>query len=225
MGSRHLRRAQLSAAPSRLDSQQASRKRRRQAYPQRRSRRKESLRILAFEHAAKLAVNSILAIAAVVALVRLVSYNAAQQDKLAQLEAEVQASQTQLEAEREDFQHYFDPQQARLIMREQSYRVVPGQAQIIFDEPESMRATSSSSAESDNSTTNAPPPAIQSTDTPSTDTSLAVPPQVESSPRPSADETSQRSLRSRSGQVSHIDLEPAANSSISSPSTIRDTTR
>ncbi|MGB3491745.1 MAG: hypothetical protein WBA57_03380 [Elainellaceae cyanobacterium] len=100
--------------------------------PRHRYKSKESAQILALEAIAKLSVNSLLAIVALTALVRLGSYNAAQQDKLQLLEGEVQASQSQLEAERDDFHYHFDPTQARNIMQEQSYRVEPGQAQIIF---------------------------------------------------------------------------------------------
>lgn len=93
---------------------------------------KESAQILAIETIAKLCVNGLLAIVAIVALVRLVSYNVAQRDKLQLLEAEVQASQSQLDAERDDFSYHFDPTQGRNIMQDQSYRVEPGQAQIVF---------------------------------------------------------------------------------------------
>lgn len=108
-----------------------------------RHKHKEFAQILAVEAIAKLCVNSLLAFVALVALVRLGSYNAAQQDKLQLLEGEVQASQSQLEAERDDFYYHFDPKQARNIMQEQSYRVEPGQAQIIFSPANSTGAASS----------------------------------------------------------------------------------
>lgn len=99
---------------------------------QRQYRHQKARHVIATEAIAKLCVNSVVAIVALVALVRLVSYNVAQRDKLQLLDTEVQASQKQLAAERDDFQYHFDPKQARNIMQEQSYRVEPGQAQIVF---------------------------------------------------------------------------------------------
>jgi len=100
--------------------------------PQARRKPKESAQVFATETIAKLCVNGLLGIVAIVALVRLSSYNIAQRDKLQLLETEVQASQSQLDAEREDFSYHFDPTQGRSIMQDQSYRVQPGQAQIVF---------------------------------------------------------------------------------------------
>lgn len=93
-------------------------------------------RLYTAEAIAVISVNLILATFASVALVRLILYNMAQQEKIGILDAEVEETQTRVNKVREEFSQYFDPQQMTSIMRQQSHRVEAGQARIIFTEPE-----------------------------------------------------------------------------------------
>ena len=98
-------------------------------------------RLYTAEAIAVIAVNLILATIASVALVRLFLYNMAQQSKIEILDAEVEETQTRVNHVREEFSHYFDPQQTTSIMRQQSHRVEAGQARIIFTEPEDSESS------------------------------------------------------------------------------------
>ena len=93
-------------------------------------------RLYTAEAIAVITVNLILAIFASAALVRLILYNLAQQEKIEILDAEVEETQTRVNKVREEFSQYFDPQQTTSMMRQQSHRIEAGQARIIFTEPE-----------------------------------------------------------------------------------------
>lgn len=95
-------------------------------------------RLFATESTAIIVVNLVLAIAATTALVRLVSYNIAQQKTVEILDAEVEETQDRVGKVREEFSQYFDPQQTKAIMRQRSHRVEAGQAHIILIEPEQL---------------------------------------------------------------------------------------
>lgn len=92
-------------------------------------------KLFATEAIAMIAVNGVLAIAATIAIVRLVSYNMSQQAKIQIINAEVAATEERVGNVREEFSQYFDPLQTKVMMREQSHRVEAGQARIIFTEP------------------------------------------------------------------------------------------
>ncbi len=103
-------------------------------------------RLFAAESTIMIAVNLVLAIAATVALVRLVSHNIAQQETVDILDAEVAETQERVRGVREEFSQYFDPQQTKAIMRQRSHRVEAGQAHIIFIEPEQSTAGTTDTA-------------------------------------------------------------------------------
>lgn len=90
----------------------------------------------AVEAGMKLAVNGILAIAAVSALFKLIPYNLAYQEELQSFQTEVEALDQRVERLEASFNRRFDPQQARSIMQEQSNRVEPTQVRVIFVEPD-----------------------------------------------------------------------------------------
>ncbi|MEM9451613.1 MAG: hypothetical protein AAGA75_24210 [Cyanobacteria bacterium P01_E01_bin.6] len=90
-------------------------------------------RLFQMESFAVVAVNTTLAIAASVGIVRLIVYNVAQQAKIDLLEAEVESSETRVDQVREEFSQYFDPHQANSIMRQQSHRIEAGQVRIILE--------------------------------------------------------------------------------------------
>lgn len=105
---------------------------RRVAPQKRQRRRRHPYRILAVENTAKLAVNIVFSVLAVSALVQLVPYLYVQQEKLQEIRSEVNQVDGRVNRLRTDFSRYFDPQQAKSIMQEQSERVDPKQRQVIL---------------------------------------------------------------------------------------------
>ena len=97
----------------------------------RQSRRNLEQAIVA-ETGVKLAVNVVLGIAAVTALAKLIPYNLSQRQDLDQLQSVVQEVEVRVSALQSDLDRQFDPQQARSIMQEQSFRVDPNQRQIVW---------------------------------------------------------------------------------------------
>lgn len=98
----------------------------------RRHRRRRPYRVMALETTAKLTVNVILSAAAVAGLLKLLPYQLSQQEKLQEVQTEVQQTEARVNRLRTDFNHYFDPQQAKSIMQEESNRVAPGQRRVIL---------------------------------------------------------------------------------------------
>lgn len=101
--------------------------------PQRKSRNcRRSHRSVALQTTAKLTVNVLISAAAVSALVKLLPYYSSQQEKLQEIRSEVNLTERRVSQLRTDFNRYFDPQQAKTIMQEQSNRVGPGQRPVIL---------------------------------------------------------------------------------------------
>ncbi|AFY65162.1 hypothetical protein [Geitlerinema sp. PCC 7407] len=98
-------------------------------------------RAMALELTVKLAVNLVLLSAAIAALVRILPYQSSQQEKLRELSAEVNATETRVDRLRLNFNRNFDPQQARNVMQEQSYRVDPRQRQVVWLDRQSARGS------------------------------------------------------------------------------------
>jgi cell division protein FtsB len=87
---------------------------------------------LAAEIKIKIAANVILSLAAMAALVRLLPYQFAQQEKLVQVHQDVQEIEARVERLRDNFSRNFDPNQMRKIMQEQSLFIDPNQRRIFF---------------------------------------------------------------------------------------------
>lgn len=105
----------------------------RRVVPQRKSRnRRRPYRSMAVQTTVKLTVNVLLSAAAVSALVKLLPYYQSQQEKLQEIQTEVKLTEGRVNRLRTDFNRYFDPQQAKNIMQEQSNRVNPGQRPVIL---------------------------------------------------------------------------------------------
>ena len=105
----------------------------RRAAPKIKSRRRSlSYRAIALETSAKLAVNVVILTAAVSGLVRLLPLQWSQQEKLQEIQTEVKLTEGRVERLHTDFNRYFDPQQTKSIMNEQSNRVAPGQRPVIL---------------------------------------------------------------------------------------------
>jgi cell division protein FtsB len=89
-------------------------------------------RALAIEIAIKLIANSVLSIAALAALVKLLPYQFSQQAKLQEIRLEVNETEAEVHTLRSKFNRYFDPTQAKKVMQEQSPRLDPNQRRIVL---------------------------------------------------------------------------------------------
>lgn len=89
-------------------------------------------RAIAIEITAKLTVNVVLSIAAVSALVQLLPYHLSRQEKLREIRAEVRQTETRVNHLQTSFSRYFDPQQAKSIMQEESSRIDPKQRKVVW---------------------------------------------------------------------------------------------
>ncbi|MDX2097810.1 MAG: hypothetical protein SFW36_08535 [Leptolyngbyaceae cyanobacterium bins.59] len=104
-----------------------------QSTPANRSRRRaDPHRVLAVETSAKLTVSVILSIVAIVTLAKIVPSLMTRQSELKELQSEVKSTNAKVTALRTSFGRYFDPQQARAIMQEQSHRVEATQRPIVW---------------------------------------------------------------------------------------------
>lgn len=88
------------------------------------------------ELTAKLVVNGLLLGASVVSLTRLVPILREQRAELQQVKAAVAIAEQEHSRLKNDFGRYFDPQQVRSIMQEQSGWESPSQRQIVWTTPQ-----------------------------------------------------------------------------------------
>ena len=111
----------------------------------RRSSRQRSYphQAIAAETGVKLAVNVVLSVCATSALIQLLPHYRAVQEKLQEIQAEVNLTQGRVDKSRSDFNRYFDPSQAKSVMQEQSNRVDPQQRPVILQEPQAPDAEES----------------------------------------------------------------------------------
>ena len=91
---------------------------------------------LAVETGVKLAVNMVLSVCATSALIQLWPHYRAVQEKLHEIQAEVNLTSERVDKSRSDFNRYFDPSQAKSVMQEQSNRIDPQQRPVILQEPQ-----------------------------------------------------------------------------------------
>ncbi|PSN17217.1 hypothetical protein C7271_18890 [filamentous cyanobacterium CCP5] len=127
----------LSSPPASSQPTTAERVRVRRRRPHHPGAHRRHRRATHVEFAAKFLVNGILLTAAATSLVRLVPKIQEQRAELQRVQAAVaiaEQEQTRLKA---DFGRYFDPQQARAIMQEQSGWESSSQRQIVWVSPES----------------------------------------------------------------------------------------
>ncbi len=89
---------------------------------------------LAAEAGVKLVVNIVLSVCATSALIQLLPHYRAVQEKLQEIQAEVNLTQKRVNQSRSDFNRYFDPSLAKTVMQEQSNRVDPQQRPVILQE-------------------------------------------------------------------------------------------
>ena len=89
---------------------------------------------MVIENTAKLTVSVVLSVVTVSSLIKLLPYQWSQQEKLWEVQTEVKLTEGRVNHLRTDFNRYFDPQQTKSIMQEQSNRVNPGQRQVVLQE-------------------------------------------------------------------------------------------
>lgn len=87
---------------------------------------------LAIEIKLKIIANIILSLAAIAALVKLVPYQLAQQEKLQQVHQDVKEREARVGRLRQHFSRNFDPNQMRKIMQEQSPFIDIHQRRVFF---------------------------------------------------------------------------------------------
>ncbi|MGQ9869358.1 slr1601 family putative cell division protein [Leptodesmis sp.] len=100
-------------------------------------KRSKPYQAIVYETTAKLAVNVVLSVAAVVTLAHLLPYRSAQEVKLQELHAAVKTTGDRVQRVQSKFTYYFDPSQARESMQELTDRIDPLRRQIIWKEPDS----------------------------------------------------------------------------------------
>jgi hypothetical protein len=95
-------------------------------------RQQQQIRALTMEIGIKLATHLILSGVAVSALWQIVPKYRASQEKLSQIQSEVQMTQQRVDYQKANFSRNFDPQQAQSIMQEHTNKVAPGQRQVVW---------------------------------------------------------------------------------------------
>ncbi|MDY6940897.1 MAG: hypothetical protein SWY16_24975 [Cyanobacteriota bacterium] len=91
---------------------------------------------IALETTLKLVVNLLLCGIAGSALIQLLPYLVSGREQLQDLETELARTETRVDQLRDKFGMYFDPQQTKTIMQEESNLTDPAQLRIIWVEPE-----------------------------------------------------------------------------------------
>ncbi|MEG4587020.1 hypothetical protein QUA54_17620 [Microcoleus sp. MOSTC5] len=110
--------------------------------PRRSSSRQRSYphQTLGAETGVKLAVNIVLSVCAASAFIQLWPHYRAVQEKLHEIQAEVNLTQGRVDRSRSEFNRYFDPSLAKTVMQEQSNQADPQQRPVILQEPEVLEA-------------------------------------------------------------------------------------
>lgn len=107
------------------------------------SQRSNPHQTLATETGVKLAVNMVLSVCATSALIQLWPHYQAVEEKLQEIQAEVNLTQGRVNQSRSDFNRYFDPNEAKSLMQEQSNRIDPQQRPVILQESQTPEAEES----------------------------------------------------------------------------------
>jgi hypothetical protein len=102
-------------------------------------RQQRQYQALAVEATLKIGVNLVISGAAIAALVQLLPYSVAQQTKLKEIQSEVKTTNERVNKVKAEFNHYFDPRQAKTIIQEQTNLAEPNQKVVVW-EPESQSA-------------------------------------------------------------------------------------
>lgn len=84
------------------------------------------------EASIKIIINSLLIFYAFTNLTKLLPYHQEQQEKLAEIRQEVQATEARVNKLKENFNYTFDSRQTKQIMEKNSHKVDPNQRRIFF---------------------------------------------------------------------------------------------
>ncbi len=103
-------------------------------------KKRQHNRAIAIETSIKLGVNLALSGVAIAALVQLLPYSMAQHAKLQEIKSEVKTTEGRVGRVKAEFNRYFDPRQAKVIMQEQTNRSDPNQRQIVWGDATSETA-------------------------------------------------------------------------------------
>jgi hypothetical protein len=95
-----------------------------------------SHQIMALENTAKIGVNLTIIAASISALVQLLPYHWLQQNKLREAHTELTLVTGRVKTLETQFSRNFDPQQAKSIMQQQSYRIGSNQRRIVLISPD-----------------------------------------------------------------------------------------
>ncbi|MGL5081213.1 MAG: hypothetical protein ACRC8A_06965 [Microcoleaceae cyanobacterium] len=107
-------------------------------------RQNQNTRAITFEMSVKLLANGLLSVCAFSALIQVLPQQRLASERFGQIQAEVKLTQDRVEQERGSFTRYFDPQQSRHVMQEQSNQVDPAQRPIVWLEEELTQIESES---------------------------------------------------------------------------------
>ncbi|NJP10503.1 MAG: hypothetical protein HC866_14355 [Leptolyngbyaceae cyanobacterium RU_5_1] len=99
------------------------------------SQRTYPYQAIAYETTAKLAVNIVISMASVVALVHLLPHLSSQEAKLQELQAAVKSTGERVQGVQSKFGNLFDPYQARENMQELTDRIDPMRRQVVLKDP------------------------------------------------------------------------------------------
>lgn len=111
-----------------------------QPRPSGQQKKRQHHQAIAIETSVKLGVNLALSGVAIAALAQLLPYSMAQHSKLQEINTEVKATEGRVGRVKAEFNRYFDPRQAKVIMQEQTNRTDPSQRQIIWEDATSETA-------------------------------------------------------------------------------------
>jgi hypothetical protein len=90
---------------------------------------------IAVETSVKLAINVLISVVAIVALVKLLPYKSDQESKLKELDVAVKTTGDRVSRVQANFKQYFDPSQTRALMQHSTNRIDPSQRQIVILQP------------------------------------------------------------------------------------------
>jgi hypothetical protein len=98
--------------------------------------RQRSYQVMALESTAKIAVNLVITGVAASALAQLLPYHWLQQGKLREISTEVKLMERHVNNLQAEFNHNFDPHEAKSIRQQQGYRFDPSQRRVVLMNPD-----------------------------------------------------------------------------------------
>jgi hypothetical protein len=101
---------------------------------------------MAMEATVKIGVNVLLSLVAIVTLAKLLPYRSNQESRLQELNAAVKTADDRFSRVKNSFLFYFDPNQTRFLMQQQTNRIEPSQRQVILQESPKGEATKGEAA-------------------------------------------------------------------------------